>query len=62
MGARLKTVGDYAALLEKYDTWFFDCDGVLWSGDLVTDGAAEVLQMLRKYSKFRDLTITILVF
>jgi 4-nitrophenyl phosphatase len=59
MSAHLKAVGDYAALLEQYDTWMFDCDGVLWSGDFVIDGAVEVLQVLRKYSKFRDVTFTI---
>ena len=40
----------YQALLAKYDTWLFDCDGVLWNGDQLVDGAKEVLEMLRRQS------------
>jgi len=40
----------YRALLDKYDTWLFDCDGVLWNGDQLVDGAKEVLEMLRRQS------------
>lgn len=40
----------YEALLDKYDTWLFDCDGVLWNGDNPVDGAKEVLEMLRRQS------------
>ena len=40
----------YRALLAKYDTWMFDCDGVLWHGDRLIDGAVEVLDILRKES------------
>ena len=40
----------YEALLDKYDTWLFDCDGVLWNGDQLVPGAKEVLQMLRRLS------------
>ncbi|KAI0048676.1 2-phosphoglycolate phosphatase [Auriscalpium vulgare] len=41
----------YAALLDKYDTWMFDCDGVLWHGDRLIDGAPEVLELLRAHKK-----------
>jgi len=37
--------------LDKYDTWLFDCDGVLWNGDKLVEGAKEVLEMLRRQSK-----------
>lgn len=37
----------YKALVDKFDTWLFDCDGVLWNGDVPVDGAKEVLEMLR---------------
>ena len=40
----------YKELLDKYDTWMFDCDGVLWRGDGLIDGAMEVLQILRTQS------------
>jgi len=40
----------YNALLDRFDTWLFDCDGVLWHGDTVIDGAVEVLQLLRSRS------------
>jgi len=40
----------YEALLDKYDTWLFDCDGVLWTGDKPVEGAKEVLEMLRRQS------------
>lgn len=40
----------FEALLDKYDTWLFDCDGVLWNGDRPVDGAKEVLETLRRQS------------
>jgi len=41
----------YKALVGKFDTWLFDCDGVLWNGDALVDGAKEVLEMLRRQNK-----------
>ncbi|KAL2107772.1 hypothetical protein VUR80DRAFT_4761 [Thermomyces stellatus] len=46
--------GDSAAInefLDKFDVFLFDCDGVLWSGDMVFDGVPETLSMLRSKSK-----------
>ena len=37
----------YAELIEKYDTFLFDCDGVLWTGEQVIQGVAEVMAYLR---------------
>ena len=37
----------YERLLSRYDTWLFDCDGVLWNGDKLVNGSKEVLEMLR---------------
>lgn len=48
MSGRLSSVGDYEGLLAKFDTWMFDCDGVLWNGDRPVDGAIEVLNILRR--------------
>ena len=51
MAAHLSSKEDYESLLDKYDTWMFDCDGVLWHGDRPIDGAVEVLDILRKQGK-----------
>lgn len=40
----------YRELLEKYDTWMLDCDGVLWHDDRLIDGAVEFLEILRSQS------------
>lgn len=45
----------YEALVDKYDTWLFDCDGVLWNGDKLVEGAKDVLEMLRRQSARGDL-------
>lgn len=50
MSTHLSSLGDYAELLDRYDTWMFDCDGVLWNGDRIVDGAVEVLATLRRRS------------
>lgn len=47
---RLSIAEEYATLLDEHDTWMFDCDGVLWQGDHLIDGAKEVLQLLRAKS------------
>jgi 4-nitrophenyl phosphatase len=49
--ARLYRDGDHGFLLDKYDTWMFDCDGVLWHGDTLVRGAVEVLKQLRQKSE-----------
>jgi 4-nitrophenyl phosphatase len=51
MSTRLSTSNDYKKLLESYDTWMFDCDGVLWHGDRSIEGAVEVLSILRQHKK-----------
>jgi len=48
MSLRLSSFADYETLLDEYDTWLFDCDGVLWRGDQVIDGVVQVLDILRK--------------
>ena len=49
---RLSSPADYANLLGKYDTWMFDCDGVLWQGDKLIDGAVDALNLLRRMSMY----------
>ncbi|KAI6115323.1 HAD-like domain-containing protein [Pisolithus croceorrhizus] len=51
MAVRLSHAEHYEALLDKYNTWMFDCDGVLWHGDRLIEGAVQVLDMLRKRGK-----------
>lgn len=48
---RLSTAQDYEALLDNYDTWLFDCDGVLWQGDTLVEGITDVLHLLRTRKK-----------
>ncbi|KAF3001589.1 hypothetical protein E8E14_003323 [Neopestalotiopsis sp. 37M] len=46
--------GDAAALnefIDRFDTFLFDCDGVLWSGDHVFEGTVETLELLRSRGK-----------
>jgi 4-nitrophenyl phosphatase len=52
MSVRLdtKTPERYQELLDKYDTWMFDCDGVLWLGDRLIDGVVDALHVLRNQS------------
>jgi len=51
MSVRISSADEYAKLLDKYDTWLFDCDGVLWRGDHLIEGVTEVLDMLRRRNK-----------
>lgn len=44
---------DYGRLIQDYDTWVFDCDGVLWHGDNLIEGTVEVLSYLRSQSSYR---------
>ncbi|KAF2141944.1 uncharacterized protein K452DRAFT_287134 [Aplosporella prunicola CBS 121167] len=46
--------GDNAGInefLDKFDTFLFDCDGVLWSGDHLFPKVAETLELLRSKGK-----------
>ncbi|EEB92750.1 hypothetical protein MPER_08697 [Moniliophthora perniciosa FA553] len=51
MATRLSEASQYTQLLDAYDTWMFDCDGVLWHGDRVIPGATDVLSLLRQRGK-----------
>lgn len=52
MSARLSSLEDYKKILDDYDTWLFDCDGVLWRGDHLIEGVTEVLGILRQQSMY----------
>ncbi|KAF8876063.1 HAD-like domain-containing protein [Infundibulicybe gibba] len=47
MSMRLSSKDQYEQLLNDYDTWMFDCDGVLWRGDGIIDGVSRTLDILR---------------
>lgn len=50
--AFLSTKVEYETLVDKFDTFLFDCDGVIWHGDRLVPGAREVLSILRERSKY----------
>ena len=52
MSVRLTKVNDYKNLLDNYDTWLFDCDGVLWHDHEMIDGVIEVLEILRRQGEY----------
>lgn len=47
----LKSKEEYETLIDKFDTFMFDCDGVLWHGDRLVPGARQVLSILREHSE-----------
>ena len=52
MATRLSTKEDYQTLIDNYDTWLFDCDGVLWEGNRLIPGATDLLAFLRTQSRY----------
>lgn len=45
------TLNLLAFLADQYDTFLFDCDGVLWRGGKLLDGSDTALAMLRWLEK-----------
>ncbi|KAI9479063.1 hypothetical protein LPJ78_003162 [Coemansia sp. RSA 989] len=48
---KLSTASELEALVDKFDTFLFDCDGVIWRGRTIIDNVPETLDMLRKRGK-----------
>ncbi|KAG8981624.1 hypothetical protein FRB94_006679 [Tulasnella sp. JGI-2019a] len=48
---RLTSPTDYQSFIDKFDTFLFDCDGVLWHGDDLEPGVVDVLAYLRQSKK-----------
>lgn len=44
-----RTFLDLADLIEKYDYFLFDCDGVFWHGDTVIENAFDALRMIQRH-------------
>lgn len=40
-----------AKLIDSVETFLFDCDGVIWRGDVLIDGVPETVEMLRSKGK-----------
>ncbi|GJN89294.1 hypothetical protein Rhopal_002274-T1 [Rhodotorula paludigena] len=50
----LRDPAAYRQLLDRYDTFLFDCDGVIWTGpagNVLTDDIVETLDLLRSEGK-----------
>ncbi|KAF8337033.1 2-phosphoglycolate phosphatase [Cantharellus anzutake] len=48
---KLSGVEELQTLLDSFDTWMFDCDGVIWHGDHLIPGVRQVLALLRSHNK-----------
>lgn len=48
---RLSSKDEYASFVDKFDTFLFDCDGVLWHDETLVPGAVQVLEHLRALRK-----------
>ncbi|KAJ1647807.1 hypothetical protein J3B02_001529 [Coemansia erecta] len=48
---KLATRNDYKVLVDKYDTFLFDCDGVIWHGSKAIPNIQSTLSMLRSRGK-----------
>lgn len=48
MAFRVSAADQCQNLLDRYDTWMFDCDGVLWRDEQIISGVIDALDMLRK--------------
>lgn len=51
MSIKINTKQQVLSLLDAYDYFLFDCDGVLWLGDHVFPNVPETLQLLKKLKK-----------
>ncbi|OLY79114.1 4-nitrophenylphosphatase [Smittium mucronatum] len=47
----LMNVEDYKTLVDRYDVFLFDCDGVIWLGSKVIPGAKETIEYLKSQGK-----------
>lgn len=51
MTVKINTAAAARELLSRYDTFLFDCDGVIWIGDELLPSVKETLQLLQKEGK-----------
>jgi 4-nitrophenyl phosphatase len=48
---KLITNADIEAFIERFDTFLFDCDGVIWHGQTLIPNVANAIQLLRSRGK-----------
>ncbi|ORY05236.1 2-phosphoglycolate phosphatase [Basidiobolus meristosporus CBS 931.73] len=48
---KITTAQEAQAFIDRYDTFLFDCDGVLWQGKHALEGIRETLDLLRSRGK-----------
>ncbi|KAI9592208.1 4-nitrophenylphosphatase [Syncephalis fuscata] len=51
MSTKLITKKAFDTFIDRFDTFLFDCDGVLWHGQHLIPGASKALEILRKREK-----------
>ncbi|KAH3660304.1 hypothetical protein OGAPHI_006890 [Ogataea philodendri] len=51
MSVKIATKTQVETVLDKYDTFLFDCDGVLWLGNHLLPSVVETLTLLRSHGK-----------
>lgn len=51
MSTKISTKAQVEAILDNYDYFLFDCDGVIWLGDHILPHVAETIEMLKKNNK-----------
>ncbi|GAA5987992.1 hypothetical protein JCM5350_007852 [Sporobolomyces pararoseus] len=47
----LSTREEFESLVDRYDNFLFDCDGVIWEGDRIIGESKQTLELLRKRGK-----------
>ncbi|KAJ9120096.1 hypothetical protein QFC22_002994 [Naganishia vaughanmartiniae] len=57
---RLSKPDEYAALLDRFDTFLFDCDGVIWTGSTLVPYMIDVLTMLRSKGEYSEFQLRVL--
>ncbi|PVU98526.1 hypothetical protein BB559_001502 [Furculomyces boomerangus] len=51
MPTKLASIEEYRKLVDSYDTFLFDCDGVIWLGSELIPGVKEVISFLKSSNK-----------
>lgn len=51
MTVKINTAEQAASLIDKYDTFLFDCDGVIWVGNELLPSVKETIELLQSKNK-----------